>query len=168
MNVLNGGAHADNNVDIQEFMIAPVGASSFSEAMLWGTEIYHHLKKILQSKGLATGVGDEGGFAPNLGSNEEALALVASAVEKAGYKLGEQVGLALDVAATEFYKEGAYHIDGKQLSSTELVDYYAGLCSKYPLISIEDGLDENDWDGWAALTTKLGALLFSWWEMISS
>ncbi|MEC8381516.1 MAG: phosphopyruvate hydratase [Myxococcota bacterium] len=156
MNVLNGGAHADNNVDIQEFMIAPVGASSFSEAMLWGTEIYHHLKKILQSKGLATGVGDEGGFAPNLGSNEEALALVASAVEKAGYTLGEQVGLALDVAATEFYTDGAYHIDGKQLSSTELVDYYAGLCSKYPLISIEDGLDENDWDGWAALTTKLG------------
>lgn len=156
MNVLNGGAHADNNVDIQEFMIAPIGASSFAEAMLWGTEIYHHLKKILKSKGLATGVGDEGGFAPNVGSNEEALALVASAVEKAGYKLGEQVGLALDVAATEFYKEGAYHIDGKQLSSNELVAYYQDLCSKYPLISIEDGLDENDWDGWAALTAQLG------------
>jgi enolase len=156
LNVLNGGAHADNNVDIQEFMIAPIGASSFEEAMLWGTEIYHHLKKILKSKSMATGVGDEGGFAPNVGSNEEALALVASAVEKAGYTLGEQVALALDVAATEFYKEGKYHIDGKQLSSEELVSYYEQLCDKYPLISIEDGLDENDWDGWALMTQRMG------------
>ena len=156
MNVLNGGAHADNNVDIQEFMIAPVGASSFLEAMKWGTEIYHHLKKLLKSKSMATGVGDEGGFAPNVGSNEEALAFVAQAVENAGYKLGSQVSLALDVAATEMYREGVYHIDGKQLSSAQMVDYYVALVDKYPLISIEDGLDENDWEGWALLTKTLG------------
>ncbi|MEC7985827.1 MAG: phosphopyruvate hydratase [Myxococcota bacterium] len=156
LNVLNGGAHADNNVDIQEFMIAPIGASSFQEAMLWGTEIYHHLKKLLQSKGMATGVGDEGGFAPNVSSNEEALAVVAQAVEKAGYKLGEQIGLALDVAATEFYRDGKYHIDGGEKTSQEMVEYYCSLAAKYPLISIEDGLDENDWDGWAALTKALG------------
>jgi enolase len=157
LNVLNGGAHADNNVDIQEFMIAPIGAGSFLEAMKWGTEIYHHLKKILKSKGMATGVGDEGGFAPNVASNEEALALVAEAVEKAGYELGSQVALALDVAATEMYRDGVYHLDGKHLSSTEMVDYYVGLVGKYPLISIEDGLDENDWDGWSALTAALGS-----------
>lgn len=156
MNVLNGGAHADNNVDIQEFMIAPIGASSFLEAMQWGTEIYHHLKKLLKSKGMATGVGDEGGFAPNVGSNEEALALVAEAVGKAGYELGTQVALALDVAATEMYENGAYKIDGKELSSAEMVEYYTNLVDKYPLISIEDGLDENDWDGWSALTQALG------------
>ena len=156
MNVLNGGAHADNNVDIQEFMIAPIGASSFLEAMQWGTEIYHHLKKLLKSKGMATGVGDEGGFAPNVGSNEEALALVAEAVGKAGYELGTQVALALDVAATEMYENGAYKIDGKNLSSAEMVEYYTNLVDKYPLISIEDGLDENDWDGWSALTQALG------------
>ena len=156
MNVLNGGAHADNNVDIQEFMIAPVGASSFLEAMKWGTEIYHHLKKLLKSKSMATGVGDEGGFAPNVGSNEEALAFVAQAVENAGYQLGRQVALALDVAATEMYRDGVYHIDGKTLNSAEMVDYYVALVDKYPLISIEDGLDENDWDGWALLTKKLG------------
>ena len=156
MNVLNGGAHADNNVDIQEFMIAPIGASSFLEAMQWGTEIYHHLKKLLKSKGMATGVGDEGGFAPNVGSNEEALALVAEAVGKAGYSLGDQVALALDVAATEMYTNGVYHLDGKELSSTEMVEYYADLVDKYPLISIEDGLDENDWEGWSALTQALG------------
>ena len=156
MNVLNGGAHADNNVDIQEFMIAPIGASSFLEAMQWGTEIYHHLKKLLKSKGMATGVGDEGGFAPNVGSNEEALALVAEAVGKAGYELGTQVALALDVAATEMYENGAYKIDGKDLSSAQMVEYYTNLVDKYPLISIEDGLDENDWDGWSALTQALG------------
>ena len=150
MNVLNGGAHADNNVDIQEFMIAPIGASSFLEAMQWGTEIYHHLKKLLKSKGMATGVGDEGGFAPNVGSNEEALALVAEAVGKAGYELGTQVALALDVAATEMYENGAYKIDGKELSSAQMVEYYTNLVDKYPLISIEDGLDENDWEGWSA------------------
>ena len=157
MNVLNGGSHADNNVDIQEFMIAPVGASSFLEAMQWGTEIYHNLKKLLQSKSLATGVGDEGGFAPNLGSNEEALKLIAEAVTKAGYELGSQVALALDVAATEFYNkdEGLYHLDGGTKTAAEMVEYYKDLAERYPLISIEDGLDENDWDGWAALTKAL-------------
>ena len=155
MNVLNGGAHADNNVDIQEFMIAPVGAGSFLEAMQWGTEIYHNLKKLLQSKGLATGVGDEGGFAPNLASNEDALKLIAEAVTKAGYELGSQVALALDVAATEFYKDGLYHLDGGTKSATEMVAYYKDLADRYPLISIEDGLDENDWDGWAELTKAL-------------
>ncbi len=155
MNVLNGGAHADNNVDIQEFMIAPVGAGSFLEAMQWGTEIYHNLKKLLQSKGLATGVGDEGGFAPNLASNEDALKLIAEAVTKAGYELGSQVALALDVAATEFYKDGLYHLDGGTKSATEMVTYYKDLAERYPLISIEDGLDENDWDGWAELTKAL-------------
>lgn len=155
MNVLNGGAHADNNVDIQEFMIAPVGAGSFLEAMQWGTEIYHNLKKLLQSKGLATGVGDEGGFAPNLASNEDALKLIAEAVTKAGYELGSQVALALDVAATEFYKDGLYHLDGGTKTATEMVAYYKDLAERYPLISIEDGLDENDWDGWAELTKAL-------------
>ena len=156
MNVLNGGAHADNNVDIQEFMIAPVGAKTFREAMQWGTEIYHHLKKILQARNLATGVGDEGGFAPNLGSNEEALQLISEAIEKAGYKLGEDIVFALDVAATEFYEDGVYKMEGKELSSADMIEYYAGLCEKYPMHSIEDGLDENDWDGWAGLTKRLG------------
>lgn len=157
MNVLNGGAHADNNVDIQEFMIAPVGASSMLEAMQWGTEIYHNLKKLLQSKGLATGVGDEGGFAPNLASNEEALKLIAEAVTKAGYELGSQIALALDVAATEFYNRetGLYELDGGTKNAEEMVAYYTDLADRYPLISIEDGLDENDWDGWAQLTTAL-------------
>ena len=157
MNVLNGGAHADNNVDIQEFMIAPVGAKTFLEAMRWGTEIYHNLKKLLQSKGLATGVGDEGGFAPNLASNEEALKLIAEAVTKAGYELGSQIALALDVAATEFYNRetGLYELDGGTKNAEEMVAYYTDLAERYPLISIEDGLDENDWDGWAQLTTAL-------------
>ena len=155
LNVLNGGAHADNNVDIQEFMIAPVGAPSFSEGLRWGTEIYHNLKKLLQAKGKATGVGDEGGFAPNLGSNEEALATVAEAVNKAGYTLGEQVALALDAAATEFYEDGQYSFEGEKLSSAEMIAYYKGLTERYPLISIEDGLDENDWSGWADLTQTL-------------
>ncbi len=158
MNVLNGGAHADNNVDIQEFMIAPIGASSFFEAMQWGSEIYHHLKKILKADGLATGVGDEGGFAPNVGSNEEALALVATAVERAGYRLGDQIALALDVAATEFFEDGTYNLagEGRKLSASGLIDLYASWSEKYPLISIEDGLDENDWDGWGQLTERLG------------
>jgi enolase len=157
MNVLNGGAHADNNVDIQEFMIAPVGATSLLEAMQWGTEIYHNLKKLLQSKGLATGVGDEGGFAPNLASNEEALKLIAEAVTKAGYELGSQIALALDVAATEFYNRetGLYELDGGTKDADEMVAYYKDLADRYPLISIEDGLDENDWDGWAKLTAAL-------------
>jgi enolase len=155
MNVLNGGAHADNNVDIQEFMIAPIGASSFIEAMQWGTEIYHNLKKILQSKNLATGVGDEGGFAPNLQSNEEALILIGQAIEKAGYSLGDQVALALDVAATEFHHDGQYSIDGGQKTAAEMIEYYKDLCDRYPLISIEDGLSEDDWAGWGALTKAL-------------
>ena len=155
MNVLNGGAHADNNVDIQEFMIAPIGATSFLEAMQWGTEIYHNLKKLLQKKGLATGVGDEGGFAPNLASNEDALKLISEAVSNAGYELGSQVGLALDVAATEFYTDGLYHLDGGTKNASEMVAYYKDLAERYPLISIEDGLDENDWDGWAELTAAL-------------
>jgi len=156
MNVLNGGSHADNNVDIQEFMIAPVGAPTFSDAMRSGVEIYHHLKKLLKSRGLATGVGDEGGFAPNVESNEAALALVAEAVGKAGYTLGSDVVLALDVAATEFFRNGAYHIDGKQMDADGLIDYYADLAARYPLASIEDGLDENDWAGWAKLNARLG------------
>ena len=157
MNVLNGGSHADNNVDIQEFMIAPVGADSLLEAMQWGTEIYHNLKKLLQSKGLATGVGDEGGFAPNLPSNEEALKLIAEAVTKAGYELGSQIALALDVAATEFYNRetGLYNLDGGTKNADEMVAYYTDLAARYPLLSIEDGLDENDWDGWAKLTAAL-------------
>ena len=157
MNVLNGGSHADNNVDIQEFMIAPVGARSLLEAMQWGTEIYHNLKKLLQSKGLATGVGDEGGFAPNLPSNEEALKLIAEAVTKAGYELGSQIALALDVAATEFYNRetGLYNLDGGTKDADEMVAYYTDLAERYPLLSIEDGLDENDWDGWAKLTAAL-------------
>jgi enolase len=158
MNVLNGGAHADNNVDIQEFMIAPIGAASFHEALLWGTEIYHHLKKLLRGKGLATGVGDEGGFAPNVSSNEEALSLVAEAVGLAGYRLGDQVALALDVAATEFHKDGVYSLagEGRELDSDGMIGFYSGLMEKFPLISIEDGLDENDWEGWARLTAELG------------
>ncbi len=156
MNVLNGGSHADNNVDIQEFMIVPVGAPTFAEGLRAGTEVFHTLKGVIQSRGLATGVGDEGGFAPNLGSNEEALELLAEAVTKAGYSLGDDLVLALDVAASEFYSDGLYSIDGGQKTAAEMVAYYQGLCEKFPLFSIEDGLDENDWDGWAALTQVLG------------
>ena len=156
MNVLNGGAHADNNVDIQEVMIAPVGAPSFSEALRCGTEIFHTLKKILQGRGLATGVGDEGGFAPNLGSNAEALDLLAEAITAAGYGLGDDVLLALDVAASEFHDNGVYSIDGGEKDAAALVAYYQELTEKYPLYSIEDGLDENDWDGWKQLTDAIG------------
>jgi len=156
MNVLNGGSHADNNVDIQEFMVVPVGASSFAEGLRCGTEVFHTLKKVIQGRGLATGVGDEGGFAPNLGSNEEALELLAEAVGKAGYALGDDVVLALDVAASEFHTDGLYHIDGEDKDAAAMVTYYQGLADRFPLFSIEDGLDENDWDGWAALTTAMG------------
>ena len=156
MNVLNGGSHADNNVDIQEFMVVPVGAKSFAEGLRCGTEVYHTLKKVIQSRGLATGVGDEGGFAPNLASNEKALELLAEAVEKAGYALGDDVVLALDVAASEFHKDGLYHIDGEDKDAAAMVGYYEGLAERFPLFSIEDGLDENDWAGWAALTTAMG------------
>ncbi len=156
MNVINGGAHADNNLDCQEFMIVPAGFEDFAEALRCGTEIFHNLKKVLSEKKLNTAVGDEGGFAPNLGSNEEALQLLSVAVEKAGYKLGEQVFFALDVAASEFYKDGAYHFDGAPRSGAEMVEIYAGYAAKYPIASIEDGFAEDDWATWAALTAKMG------------
>ncbi|MFF2074530.1 phosphopyruvate hydratase [Kitasatospora sp. NPDC058162] len=156
MNILNGGSHADSNVDIQEFMIAPIGAESFSEAVRWGVEVYHTLKGVLKERGLSTGLGDEGGFAPNLDSNREALDLITEAIEKAGYVPGRDIALALDVAASEFYQDGAYQFEGKALSAAELIEYYAELVAAYPLVSIEDPLDESDWDGWKAMTVKLG------------
>jgi enolase len=160
MNILNGGSHADNNVDIQEFMVMPVGAKTFKEALRMGAEIYHNLKAVLKSKNLATGVGDEGGFAPNLASNEDALKVIVEAIEKAGYKPGEEVKLALDVAATEIFDKatGNYNLAGEGVvkTSAEMVDFYADLVEKYPIISIEDGLDEEDWDGWKLMTEKLG------------
>ncbi|MBV2152283.1 phosphopyruvate hydratase [Kitasatospora sp. SUK 42] len=156
MNILNGGSHADSNVDIQEFMIAPIGAESFSEAVRWGVEVYHTLKGVLKERGLSTGLGDEGGFAPNLDSNREALDLIVEAIEKAGYVPGRDVALALDVASSEFYEDGAYQFEGKPLSAAELIEYYAELVDAYPLVSIEDPLDESDWDGWKAMTVKLG------------
>lgn len=158
MNIINGGEHADNNVDIQEFMILPVGAASFSDALRCGTEIFHTLKAVLSEKGLNTSVGDEGGFAPNLGSNEEALQAIAQAVEKAGYKLGEDVYLGLDVASSEFYVDGKYELagEGRSLTSEEFANYLEDWVNRYPIISIEDGMDEGDWDGWKILTEKLG------------
>ncbi|HEU4540840.1 MAG TPA: phosphopyruvate hydratase [Jiangellaceae bacterium] len=155
-NILNGGAHADSNVDIQEFMIAPIGASTFREALRWGAEVYHALKKVLQSKGLSTGLGDEGGFAPNLPSNRDALDLITVAIEKAGFAPGSDVALALDVAATEFYSDGSYTLEGAPKSADELAAYYLDLVSAYPLVSIEDPLAEDDWAGWTALTASLG------------
>ena len=156
MNILNGGAHADNGVDVQEFMIVPIGAPTFSEALRWGTEVYHSLKSLLQSKNLSTGLGDEGGFAPDLPTNRAALELISEAIEKAGYKVGTDIAMALDVAATEFYKDGKYHFEGKAHSAEEMITYYEGLVAAFPLVSIEDPLDENDWDGWAAMTKRLG------------
>jgi enolase len=158
MNIINGGAHADNSLDVQEFMILPVGAPSLSEALRYGAEIFHTLKKILHDKGLATSVGDEGGFAPNLKSNEEALAVIEQAVDKAGYKLGKDIYLGLDVASTEFYKNGKYelHGEGRSFDSAGFADYLADLVSRYPIITIEDGMSEGDWDGWKLLTEKLG------------
>jgi len=157
-NILNGGKHADNNVDIQEFMIAPIGAKSFKEALRMGAETYHNLKAVLKSKGLNTAVGDEGGFAPNLSSNEEAVQFIISAVEKAGYQPGADISIVLDPAASEFYQDGKYILkaDNSRLSSGEMVKYYVNLISKYPIISIEDGLAEDDWDGWQILTKELG------------
>ena len=159
MNILNGGQHADNNVDIQEFMIFPVGAHSFSEALQMGTETFHHLKTVLKSKGLNTSVGDEGGFAPNLRSNEEALEIILEAAGKTGYSIGSDLVLALDVAASEIHKDGTYHLEseGKVLTADELIDYYAGLVEKYPIVSIEDGLGEDDWNGWQKLNSALGS-----------
>lgn len=158
MNIMNGGAHADNNVDIQEFMIMPVGAESFAQALRMCAEIYHTLKNVLKKKGLATGVGDEGGFAPNLGSNEEALQVICEAVKEAGYEPGKDIKLAIDAASSEFYKDGKYVLagEGKEKTSAEMVEFYAALVEKYPIISIEDGLAEEDWDGWKLLTEKLG------------
>ena len=156
MNIVNGGAHADSGVDIQEFMIAPFGAPSFSEALRSGVEVYHALKSVLKSQGLATGLGDEGGFAPNLPNNRSALELIATAIEKAGYKLGVDMGLALDVAATEFYKDGSYHFEGKKFTADQMVDYYKSLVQDFPLVSIEDPMSEEDWDGWNLITKALG------------
>ena len=161
MNIINGGEHADNNVDIQEFMIMPVGAKTFKKALQMGTEVFHELKKVLQEKGLQTSVGDEGGFAPNLDSNEEALETLIKAIEGAGFTPGEDILLAMDVASSEFYNADTktYELkgEGKSFSASELVDWYVQLCDKYPIVSIEDGLDENDWDGHKELTEKLGS-----------
>lgn len=158
MNIINGGEHADNNVDIQEFMVQPVGAKSFSEGLRMGTEIFHHLKAVLKARGLSTAVGDEGGFAPNLASNEDALKVISEAVANAGYKLGTDVTLALDCAASEFYEDGKYNLSGEgQVFTAEgFADYLKGLTERYPIISIEDGLDESDWAGWKILTDKIG------------
>ncbi len=156
MNILNGGAHADTNVDIQEFMVAPIGANSFKESLRWGAEIYHSLKSVLKKKGLATSIGDEGGFAPNLASNRAALDLILEAVEIAGFKSGSQIALAMDVAATEFHEDGSYNFEGKKLTSDQMISYYTELVAAYPLVSIEDPLNEDDWSGWAKLTNDLG------------
>lgn len=158
MNIINGGEHADNNVDIQEFMVQPVGAKTFSEGLRMGTEIFHHLKAVLKARGLSTAVGDEGGFAPNLASNEDALKVISEAVANAGYKLGTDVTLALDCAASEFYEDGKYNLsgEGQVFNSEGFAEYLKGLTQRYPIISIEDGLDESDWDGWKILTDKIG------------
>jgi enolase len=156
MNIVNGGAHADSNVDVQEFMIAPIGAATFAEALRSGAEVYHALKSVLKKKGLSTGLGDEGGFAPNLPTNAAALDLIAEAVSNAGYTLGEDFGLALDVAATEFYSDGVYTFEGNPKSADEMIAYYTDLVNNYPIVSIEDPLAEDDWAGWAALTAALG------------
>ncbi|MCP8999015.1 phosphopyruvate hydratase [Pseudarthrobacter sp. RMG13] len=156
MNILNGGSHADSDVDIQEFMIVPIGAETFSEGLRWGVEVYHNLKSVLQAKGLSTGLGDEGGFAPNLPSNRAALDLIQEAITNAGYTPGKDIALALDVASSEFFKDGAYQFEGKALSATEMSAYYAELVADYPLVSIEDPLDENDWEGWKTLTDSIG------------
>lgn len=158
MNILNGGKHADNNVDIQEFMVMPIGAATFTEALRMGTEIYHSLKGVLKEKGLGTAIGDEGGFAPNLASNADALTVIVDAIERAGYKPGEQVVLAIDAAATEMYKEGVYVMEGEGLTKTvdEMIEYYVDLCNRFPILSIEDGLSEDDWEGWTKLNQRLG------------
>ena len=156
MNILNGGSHADSNVDIQEFMIAPIGAGSFREALRWGTEVYHALKSVLKERGLATGLGDEGGFAPNLESNRAALDLIVEAIDKAGYTPGSDIALALDVAASEFFEDGSYAFEGAAKSADEMIAYYAELVEAYPLVSIEDPLNEDDWEGWTKITAALG------------
>ncbi len=164
-NILNGGKHADNNVDIREFMIAPIGAKSFKEALRMGAETYQNLKAVLRSKGLNTAVGDEGGFAPNLSSNEEAVQMIISAIEKAGYRPGRDISIVLDPAASEFYQDGKYILkaDKSRLSSEEMIKYYSNLISKYPIISIEDGLAEDDWNGWQVLTKKVRKENSTYW-----
>jgi enolase len=159
MNIINGGAHADNSIDIQEFMILPIGAPSLSEALRYGSEVFHTLKKVLHAKGLNTAVGDEGGFAPDLPSNEAAITTILEAIDKAGYRAGKDIYLGLDAASTEFYKDGFYELksEGRKFSSAEFADYLAGLVAKYPIVSVEDGMSEGDWDGWAILTRKLGS-----------
>jgi enolase 1/2/3 len=159
MNIINGGSHADNSVDLQEFMILPVGAPTFREAIRYGAEVFHNLAKVLKSRGLATTVGDEGGFAPNLSSNEEAIEVILEAIEKAGYKAGEDIYLGMDAAASEYFKDGKYVLaaEGRSFDSAEMIDFLAAWVDKYPIISIEDGLDENDWDGWKLQTEKLGS-----------
>jgi enolase len=156
MNILNGGAHADSNVDVQEFMIAPIGATTFAEALRWGAEVYHSLKSVLKAKGLATGLGDEGGFAPDLGANKDALDLIAVAVENAGFTFGADVAVALDVAATEFYADGSYRFEGAARSAEWMTGYYEGLLAEYPLVSVEDPLSEDDWAGWGHITRAIG------------
>jgi enolase len=158
MNVINGGVHADNSIDLQEFMIVPVGAASFSEAMRWGVETYHTLKRVLHERGLSTAVGDEGGFAPNLASNEDAVKVLIEAIVAAGYKPGEEIAIAADPAASEFYKSGRYVLagEGRELDSEQMVEFWVALCDQYPIVSIEDGMAEDDWDGWAMLTKALG------------
>jgi len=156
MNIINGGAHADNNLDCQEFMIVPMGAKTVAEAIRMGAEVFHNLKKVLKDKGLNTNVGDEGGFAPNLGSNKEGLECVMNAIKKAGYTPGKDIGITLDVAASEFFKDGKYHFDGKQLTSKQMIDIYESWVNEFPIVSIEDGLDQNDWDGYVEFTKRLG------------
>jgi len=159
MNVINGGVHADNSIDMQEFMIMPVGAPSFREALRWGAETYHTLKKILHERGLSTAVGDEGGFAPDLPSNEDAIRVLLEAVERAGYAVGDDIAIAMDPAMSELYRDGSYHLDGegKVLGRDEMVDYWRRIVDTYPVVSVEDGMAEDDWDGWAALTEAVGA-----------
>jgi enolase len=157
LNILNGGSHADTNVDIQEFMAAPIGAATFHEALQWGAEVYHSLKSVLKTHGLATSIGDEGGFAPNLANNRAAIDLILEAITLAGFKPGKDIALALDVAATEFFKDGSYTFEGEKRSSDQMIEYYTSLVDQYPLVSIEDPLDEDDWDGWAQITTALGS-----------
>jgi len=157
MNILNGGAHADTDVDVQEFMIAPIGAESFREALRWGVEVYHALKSVLKAKGLSTGLGDEGGFAPNLPNNRAALDLIVESIKKAGFTPGSDVALALDVAATEFFADGSYKFEGNQRTAAQMGDYYEELLDSYPLVSIEDPLAEDDWDGWVELTARVGS-----------
>ncbi|HXQ60636.1 MAG TPA: phosphopyruvate hydratase, partial [Acidimicrobiales bacterium] len=158
MNVVNGGVHADNSIDLQEFMVVPVGAASFSEALRWGVETYHTLARVLRSRGLSTAVGDEGGFAPDLPSNENAVEVLVEAIEAAGRTPGDEMAIALDPATSELWKDGSYHLngEGRQLSSSEMVDYWVDLCGRYPIVSIEDGMAEDDWDGWVALTDAVG------------